>query len=592
MGNSIITAGVRHLRVWRLEQPSRSSPTKGRYVESTPSSPAPKTLPGRNCVLGSLITSTFTCVAAISDSMAVVGTERGEICRLADANQNQRLDKVATVPFKVFCISVVVENNVILIGGKDGEICQLDLSDLLSSRDLAETAEDSPVSSSEQHPHRRVESISDIVAIGSMHGRTISVSSSHSIKIWEPLKSSEKVSVGEPTKSIAAHDNAVLGATILSRPNNRDSDLLTWSSTGQVYFWAVNGTTTLRDEITVGIEQLNSLEEEEDSNELTIVRGASDDMLLYGDMYGNVGFVIDSAMSVKAHDGEVRDMALSHREESVTLLATCGRDRTLQIFEVGNQRLSILQTLEQEHSATINSLLFLNNGSTLVSASGDRTIVARSSAVLKGDRIAFVTSRVINLKSSPVSIAPTNGHSDHVIVSTLDRCFSKYDVISGQLLQTFKATDIWKTDNVVLNSITAGRFGSADNGLDVLCAASSTDRSIRVYDLDTGSLLAQEYAQLAVSDLAFLSQEAEDGKAPSQCLISASLDGTVMMWSLTHTELRSADPTGGYLTPNESPRLHGRYVASCRDQSSRNFKGHWNPPRTRLRPLGAITLHE
>ena len=538
MGNCIVTVGTRHVKVWRLAQPLPSSPTKSRYLDGTPSSPAPKTLSGRNCILGSLVESTFTCVVATSECTAIICTENGEICLLDDTDQDQRLEQIATVPFKILCVSVGNEKNSVLVGGKDGKLLALDLRKMLQRENPA-AVQDSlsdflSNSTSFQEPGLRP----DIVATGPLRKHIIAVDASHHMQLMDYPEGNEWAFVGKPTKQIPAHDSTVIGVTTLQKPNRQAADFMTWSSHGIIYFWTIDG--ICKDRHDLALKQ-DSFAGEEDTNVLTVMKALSDDTFLYGDKYGNMCLDGENSTILKVHDGEITDMALSLKDVNLTLVATCGRDRTLQLFQFEGQRLELLQTLENEHAATVNSVMFLADGSTLLSASADRTIVIRSIAFSSKDqRAAFFTSRVITLKSSPVSIASSVTSPGMLVVSTMDRQFLKYDVRSGQLLQTFKASDLGKNESVILSCLKIGSLRSESQETDILLCASSTDRSLRVYDLDTGSLLTKEYGQLAVGNLSLVEESGECDLA-SRFLISAGLDGTIMIWGISFAEQRNAD---------------------------------------------------
>ena len=82
IGSSIVTVGVRHVRVWRFDAKVASSPSKPRRRMSitepiTPTSTAIKTLVGRNCLLGALLEAkSFICVIPVSSSKALTCTDR------------------------------------------------------------------------------------------------------------------------------------------------------------------------------------------------------------------------------------------------------------------------------------------------------------------------------------------------------------------------------------------------------------------------------------------------------------------------------------------------------------------------------------
>ena len=77
MGNSVVSVGLRHVKVWRIEQTERASPTKGRIDaiighDVSPSSPVPKALSGRNCLLGPLMEANFTSVVGVSQDKSIL----------------------------------------------------------------------------------------------------------------------------------------------------------------------------------------------------------------------------------------------------------------------------------------------------------------------------------------------------------------------------------------------------------------------------------------------------------------------------------------------------------------------------------------
>src|SRR5436305_14881163 len=98
---------------------------------SAPPSPAPKTLPGRNCILGPLAEAVFTCVTSISDHRALACTEKGQIC-LIESSEGQRLVKVGNESFGITCISVDPGGRFVWVGGRDGNVSTLLLSDLIT----------------------------------------------------------------------------------------------------------------------------------------------------------------------------------------------------------------------------------------------------------------------------------------------------------------------------------------------------------------------------------------------------------------------------------------------------------------------------
>jgi len=89
-------------------------------VTKTRSSKGPGILGGRNALLGALSDSQFTCIVAISDSAALVATEKGDVCILDDSIQ--RFQKISSADFPVTCITVDADNTYAWVAGKHGSI--------------------------------------------------------------------------------------------------------------------------------------------------------------------------------------------------------------------------------------------------------------------------------------------------------------------------------------------------------------------------------------------------------------------------------------------------------------------------------------
>lgn len=217
---------------------------------------------------------------------------------------------------------------------------------------------------------------------------------------------------------------------------------------------------------------------------------------------------------------------------------SCGRDRTVQLFQKVGEKLLLLQTI-LDHVASVNNVMFLNE-STLLSSSSDRTICVRTIAFRAGQSIAFLPTRVIALKASPTTLSIMPDHPNTIVISTMDRQIHKYDVNLGRFTHSFKASDPVSGDSVVLSSLSAQKIKSGGSQVRLLLGVSSTDRSIRIYDYDTGSMLVKEHGQTVVSSIALVQKAGESG-CPFNLVISTGLDGTVMIW---HLLVRSNDSNG------------------------------------------------
>ena len=191
--------------------------------------------------------------------------------------------------------------------------------------------------------------------------------------------------------------------------------------------------------------------------------------------------------------------------------------------------LVLLQTI-LDHVAAVNSVMFLNE-STLISSSSDRTICVRTMALRSDQSIAFLPTRVIALKASPVTLSVMPNQTNIIVVSTMDRQIHKLDINSGRCTHSFKASDPAGADSVILSTLSAHKINSGDAHARVLLGVSSTDRSIRIYDYDTGLMLAKEHGQTVVSSIAVAQEPGTNGSS-SNLVISTGLDGTVMIWDL------------------------------------------------------------
>jgi hypothetical protein len=79
-------------------------------------------LPGRNCILGSLVDRTFTCAATLADDGTILCTDKGDICLVEKSDGNQRVVKRMQLDFSITCVAVEACSKYAWFGGKQGEI--------------------------------------------------------------------------------------------------------------------------------------------------------------------------------------------------------------------------------------------------------------------------------------------------------------------------------------------------------------------------------------------------------------------------------------------------------------------------------------
>ena len=203
--------------------------------------------------------------------------------------------------------------------------------------------------------------------------------------------------------------------------------------------------------------------------------------------------------------------------------------------------------------------MLTNRASTLISISSDRTISIRTWVSAAPGSQAFVSTRLITLKASPVSFAGVPNDPDQIVLSTMDRQIQKYDISSGRLLHSFKISDPYANEAILLNCLNVCDFGETDNKTRVLIGASSTDKTIRVHDYESGSLLAKEHGQIAVSNIRHI-EETESKTSTQHYVVTAGFDGTVVIWDLAFP-CHSSHSSSASSNSNESPLAQAPMIA-------------------------------
>ena len=298
--------------------------------------------------------------------------------------------------------------------------------------------------------------------------------------------------------------------------------------------------------------------------------------------------------ATKAHNGDINDIAIATQENSA-IVASCGRDRTIQVFRQSKFSLALLQTLD-DHAASVTELMFSDGPSTLISISSDRTVSIRKLALGSQGTIAYVSIRVITLKTTPVSFTP--GESQTIVLSTIDKQILKYDYSSGQLLHSFKTSDTTSSETVMLSSLRM--YKGKERHIRLLLGISSTDRSIRIHDEDSGLALAKEYGQTAISAIELV-QALGDYEDNIGHVISCGCDGTVMIWNLLLPKAGNKacsenlhilkSPTSQSPTPLQPLRriMSRSEISSFQKSLESDYTTlaplcHLSPPRTRRKP--------
>jgi len=268
---------------------------------------------------------------------------------------------------------------------------------------------------------------------------------------------------------------------------------------------------------------------------------------------GECGFIS------RAHAGEITDVAV--QEGKVTLIATGGRDRTVQIFQKRKSGWDLIQTLD-EHVGAITGLLFTSDGGgSLISSSSDRNIVVREGLTREADgetTTAFVIKRTIALKNTPISMTLPSDRDDVLFLSAVDRSVHRYNLRTGHLSNSFKVSDNEGSDAVVLSSLI---YIPTLSGQNLIGGVSTTDKSLRLYD-ENGVIFGRDWGHTeGVTDLTLVRAT---NTTEQRCLVSVAADGTVFIWSIgprqsnkrdisRSMDLLSTTPTGTDLLVNKPP---------------------------------------
>jgi WD40 repeat protein len=583
-GNSLITVGTRYVKVWRVGEPSSGFQTKqGRSLLDSDgsSSPVPKTLSGRNSLLGSLADSTFTSVSPISDCDAILCTKTGVVCVLDDRTGNQELKYSRQLSSPTQTAAVDLQAQRIWFANRDGQLDSESFESLrsageggvgtrssLSEGTVVTSCPSSPAASSPLGSFRSSQRVGSrkrkrhkgIIASICLSNRLVSIDDERNIRVevmghGTGSTSSERASV----VTLPAHNDAVQGVLPLPKQTEYGA-YLTWSLCGTVNFWSLDG--SLRRSEMVELEQADQSSTDHDDyvNELKLIHVSDDGQwIISGDRLGVLQMVqcqLWTSLKARAHSAEMTDIASSASEQSL-LVATSSRDRTVQLLQHRGDEIELLQTFD-DHVGSVSAVSFV--GDFLISASADRTVIVRQKLSKTNEDgttvLAYLSMRVITLKASPMSMSFPE--PDVLVVSTMDRQILTFSIARGVAVDGFKAFDAEGEDAVILSSLSITSVEEASGSRQILAGFSSTDKSIRLYDLDRGILLAREMGHTqGISDIALVEHADDLLRRDTKTLISTGLDGLIMIWDASTAQLQPpATPLqelsqGQALTPHD-----------------------------------------
>lgn len=568
MDKTLITFGVRHVKAWRVDEANTAS-AKQRFVGEINSSSQPqqKSLPGRNVLLGNMVEATFSCAAIIDQTRAIICSEMGDVCLLDDKTGQVKLTKVLEIGFVTRCVAI--RDQTAHIGGKSGSFATLDLRKFCSCDPdcIIETTESSPATG--------------LLALGFLERNLVTVDAKRSIDIWNSSYIPGRQNTEISHDQMPGHGDAILGVEVLPQPNDSGAGFYTWSKTGRIMLWDMNG--TVIKSFRVALEEASS--DEDVANELTIVKATKGaKFFVTGDKLGILKIKEFASMTcvleTKAHALDCQSIMI-YEDDSKFLIASSARDRTVQLFHrntAGN--FEHFQTLE--FVSKVQQIL-IPSSERIITSALDRSIQIHDLVTKEGDldAMAAIPARSFTLKSSPASMAmASDGKS--VFISCADRSVLVCNTDTCKQVSAFKCTDEGGVESVVLDSLVYRP--ATETAPSFLLGLSNTDKSIRLYDTQRGRFLDREWGHTeAINGITLVEQA--DGKKK---VVSAGSDGTIMIWDLEFEQ-----PSGGSREPSPvkdastSARpplrrvLSTAELAEFRPPSRRaSSSGRRSPPRT------------
>ncbi|PTB39926.1 uncharacterized protein TrAFT101_005037 [Trichoderma asperellum] len=536
LGNSLITLGVRHIKMWKIDENAGVSPTKPKFgLDHPPLSPnSQKTLPGRNIILGGLLEATFNC-AAVDGGRLIICTEAGEVCILEGDDKQTKIICVLSLDF--FISTIEIRGDVAYVGGKDGNFAKIDVIGLMDG------SKDCLIGTS-QNP-------TGLAALGFTANNSVTVDAKGSIDIWDLDYIPGQSENPSYHIHIPGQGEPVAGIYPMHRPNEMQAAFLTWSNSGVVTFWDLDG--QMKKSISIPLEFMSVPDATvESSNQLTCVKiSKSGRLLVTADRLG-VLRVTDTSkqeciLDTKAHSADCTSISL-YEEEEKFLMACCGRDRTAQLFHrTSSGNIEHFQTIE--FAARVVQVLILSLDK-VVTCAWDRTMQIHDLVTKEGnpDAIAAISARVVTLKASPTSMTASLD-SRTMFVSMLDRSICQYDLRTGRPINCFKCMDETGIESAVLESLSIEQGSPRDS--DFLLGASNTDKSIRLYDSISGAFLDREWGHTEAINGVSLVEDNDEGRK----VVSVAADGTIMIWSLDVHERLSREPSPARDATSSRPTL-------------------------------------
>jgi WD40 repeat protein len=196
--------------------------------------------------------------------------------------------------------------------------------------------------------------------------------------------------------------------------------------------------------------------------------------------------MFDEPVVIDAHKGHVNSVRFS---PDLRFLVSAGMDGLIKLWHVGSWKIA---ATFWGHSNSANSLSFHPNGRLLATSSTDRT--ARLWCFPEGSTVCVVpgtSAATVSPDGKMIAFAPKSGVIALRRSAVAGICF--YDGGRSALTSGYDGTlGLWRTDDWSGERINLEGTGTFAIAVDPsgAAAAVATDHRVRVYSLDSGSLVA------------------------------------------------------------------------------------------------------
>jgi WD40 repeat protein len=282
IGNNLITVGTRHIKVWNVEATFAQDSLSRSLADqlSTLGVDGPRTLLGRNCLLGDLLDKTFTAIVPVTANKAIVCSDLGDICLFDENSSNSNIVWVGDTGFHVHT-ATLLSSSLLLIAGHEGNLRLLGIDKLIAA----------PITSDmklyETGVKIKVGQTADtIVAMGYLGENLVILDSQKQIQILSCNPDASKLveSNQKAIHCLPAHGMPPISIYAVRNSAASGTAAISWTADGTVLFWDTNGCCQKR--VKVMLEHGPSTSEDL-INELRVVRiTKSSAFLVSGDKFG------------------------------------------------------------------------------------------------------------------------------------------------------------------------------------------------------------------------------------------------------------------------------------------------------------------